>query len=61
MNEKEVISAMILARLSYYHLAAIHQLYREAGSAAAVLDNRNNIRDIIPDDDPDVYRQEERY
>lgn len=49
MNEKEVISAMILARLSYYHLAAIHQLYREAGSAAAVLDNHNNIRDIIPD------------
>ena len=49
MNEKETLAAMALARLSYYNLAAIHSLYQAAGSAAAVIENRNNIRDLIPD------------
>ena len=49
MNEKETLAAMALARLSYYNLAAIHSLYQAAGSAAAVIEHRNNIRDIIPD------------
>ena len=49
MNEKETLAAMALARLSYYNLAAIHSLYQAAGSAAAVMEHRNNIRDIIPD------------
>lgn len=49
MNEKETLAAMALARLSYYNLAAIHSLYQVAGSAAAVMEHRNNIRDIIPD------------
>lgn len=49
MNEKETLAAMALARLSYYNLAAIHSLYQAAGSAAAVIEHRNNIRDLIPD------------
>lgn len=49
MNEKETLAAMALARLGYYNLAAIHTLYQAAGSAAAVIEHRNNIRDIIPD------------
>ena len=49
MNEKETLAAMALARLGYYNLAAIHSLYQAAGSAAAVIEHRNNIRDIIPD------------
>ena len=52
MNEKETLAAMALARLSYYNLAAIHSLYQAAGSAAAVMEHRNNIRDIIPDASP---------
>ena len=48
-NETETLHAMALARLSYFNLAMVLQLYREAGSATAVLENRNNIRDIIPD------------
>ena len=49
MNEKEIINCMVLARLNYYSLAAIKRLYQEAGSATVVVENRNNIRDIIPD------------
>ena len=49
MNEKEVINSMILARLSYYNLAGMLHLYREAGSATAVVENSKHIRDIIPD------------
>ena len=49
MNEKETLAAMALARLGYYNLAAIHSLYQAAGSAAAVIEHRNNIRDLIPD------------
>lgn len=49
MNEQETINAMILSRLSYYSLAAVRQLYLAAGSATAVVENRNHIRDIIPD------------
>ena len=48
-NETETLHAMALARLSYFNLAMVLQLYREAGSATAVFENRNNIRDIIPD------------
>ena len=43
---------MVLARLNYYSLAAIKRLYQEAGSATSVVENRNNIRDIIPDATP---------
>ncbi len=49
MNEKEIINTMILSRLCYYSLTAVKQLYLEAGSATAVVENRNNIKDIIPD------------
>ena len=52
MNEKEIINSMVLARLNYYSLAAIKRLYQEAGSATTVVENRNNIRDIIPDATP---------
>ena len=51
-NEMETLLAMALARLSYFNLAMVLQLYREAGSATAVYENRNNIRDIIPDASP---------
>ena len=52
MNEKETLAAMTLARMSYYNLAAIHALYQAAGSAAAVMEHRNHIRDILPDASP---------
>ncbi len=48
----ETLHAMTLARLSYFNLSAILQLYQKAGSATAIVENRNNIRDIIPDASP---------
>ncbi|MBR6263343.1 MAG: DNA-protecting protein DprA, partial [Prevotella sp.] len=48
----ETLNAMTLARLSYFNLSAILQLYQKAGSATAIVENRNNIRDIIPDASP---------
>lgn len=51
-NERETICAMALARISYYKLAGILQLYRLAGSAATVVDNHRNLRDILPDASP---------
>ena len=49
MDYNETLNAMTLARLSFYNLASIMLLYRQAGSATAVIENSNNIRDIIPD------------
>lgn len=40
---------MTLSRLSYFNLASVMQLYHEAGGATAVVENRKNLRDIIPD------------
>ena len=49
MDNNETLNAMTLARLSYFNLSALLQLYHKAGSATAIVENRNNIRDIIPD------------
>ena len=49
MDYNETLNAMTLARLSFYNLASIMQLYRQAGSATAVIENSQNIRDVIPD------------
>jgi len=63
MDYNETLNAMTLARLSYFNLASIMLLYREAGSATAVIENSDNIRDIIPDASPrliDVLRDSQR-
>ena len=52
MNTTETLNAMTLARLSYYNLAMVRQLYETAGSATAVIDNRHHLADIIPDASP---------
>ncbi|MCD7713757.1 MAG: DNA-processing protein DprA [Prevotella sp.] len=49
MNEQEKINAIALTQLSYISLAAIRELLRLAGSATEVMDNRTNLRDILPD------------
>ena len=43
MDYNETLNAMTLARLSYFNLASIMLLYREAGSATAVIENSANI------------------
>lgn len=48
-NEQEMVNAMALTRLGYVSIANMQELFRRAGSATVVMENRRNIRDIIPD------------
>ena len=47
-EEQEAINAIALTRLSYFSLAMLHELYRQLGSATAIVEHRNNIRELIP-------------
>lgn len=49
MQEQEIINTLTLTRTNHFNLAETLQLWRRAGSATAVIDNRLHIRDIIPD------------
>lgn len=49
MNDNEILSAIALTRISTFHLTSILDLYQRMGSATAVIENRKNIRDVIPD------------
>lgn len=40
---------MALTRMSYFNLAAMRQLVQRAGSATAIIEHRNELRDIVPD------------
>lgn len=48
MNQQEIINTIALTRINYFNLTGMRELYRQCGSATAVLEHRNNIRDIIP-------------
>ena len=52
MNEQEILYAMALTRINYFNLAGLTQLYQELGSATAIVENRNHIRDVLPDASP---------
>ena len=48
MNQQEIINTIALTRINYFNLVGMTELYRRCGSATAVLEHRNNIREIIP-------------
>ena len=48
MNQQEIIKTIALTRINYFNLVGMTELYRRCGSATAVLEHRNNIREIIP-------------
>lgn len=53
MNDQlETLYSIALTRINYFSLAGMLHLYRTLGSATAVIEHRNNIRDIIPDAHP---------
>ena len=54
MNKEitDILYTLALTRINYFHLAGLRQLYMQLGSATAIFENRNNIRDIIPDASP---------
>jgi len=49
MSEKEILSILALMRINYFNLTGLRQLYEQLGSAEAIVENRNHIRDVIPD------------
>lgn len=46
---QETINAMTIARMSYFNIQAMRELLRRAGSFSAIIEHRNNIKDIAPD------------
>ena len=46
--EQEVVNMLTLAAALHFTPEAAVQLYRKAGSATAVMDNRRNLGDIVP-------------
>lgn len=48
-NSQEIINTIALTRINYFSLAGMLELYRRLGSATAVMDHRDNIRDVLPD------------
>lgn len=47
--KQEHLYAIALTRTSEFNLPALLELYQKAGSATAVYEHRNNIRDLLPD------------
>ena len=52
MDRTETICTMALARINFFGLAGMLQLYRHAGSARAIVEHRMHIRDLMPDATP---------
>ena len=52
MNEQETIYTMALTRMNYFNLAGLLQLYRELGSATAIIENREHLKEMIPEVSP---------
>jgi DNA processing protein len=48
MTEQEIIYTIALTRINGFGLAGTLPLYRMLGSAMAIFENRNNLRDVIP-------------
>lgn len=52
MNEQEIIYTMALTRTNYYSLAGLLQLYKEMGSATAIIENREHLKEMVPEVSP---------
>ena len=52
MERKEAICAMALSRISTFGPAPMLRLYHHVGSATAIVENRHDIRSIVPDASP---------
>ena len=47
-NKEEVVNTAILTRLSYFHLNAMVELYRQLGSATAIMERRKELASMFP-------------
>ena len=57
ISSKETLNMMALTRMNFYNLAGLRNLYEAAGSATTIMENRKNIRDILPDASPRLLEQ----
>lgn len=48
-NDKETLSAMTLARMSYFNIPAMRELLNRTGSFSCIIENHKNIQDVVPD------------
>ena len=48
MFSQELLNTAILTRLSYYHLNTMAELYRQLGSATAIVEQRKELRTLFP-------------
>ena len=51
-NQQDIIYTIALTRINYFSLNGMLELYRRLGSATAVMEHRNDIRDIVPEASP---------
>ena len=49
MDQQEILNTILLTRLNYFSLAGMLELYRKVGSATLIMENKDNIKDILPD------------
>ena len=56
-STKETIAMMALTRVGYYNLTGILDFYKHAGSATAIIDHRNDVREVIPDASPKLVER----
>ncbi len=54
---KEIINAIAFSRICFYNCEVMLQAYQRAGLATALMDNRRDIRAVIPDATPRFIEQ----
>ncbi|MCI6161129.1 MAG: DNA-processing protein DprA [Prevotellaceae bacterium] len=52
MTDRETLYTAALTRMNHFHLAGLLYLYREMGSATAVVENRHRLKELLPDASP---------
>ena len=52
MDQQEILNTIVLTRLNYFSLAGLLELYRKVGSATTIIENKDHIKDILPDASP---------
>ena len=49
VDTEEVLNAMMLARTDYFNLTGLHDLMAAAGTATAIMEAKDDIRQVLPD------------
>lgn len=55
MEEQEILNMLTLTKMGHFNLVEMLQLYRAAGSATAIIENRKDIKSLLPDCSQKVF------